>query len=143
MTLRTRLRPNPYVGPRAFQLARALRPRPRGDGAPRPADRRAHRAALLALGRRQDLADPGGAGSRAGARGLPRAAGDARQPGAAPGAGLAVPIANRYVLSLLLSLEEALPAEQQMPLAELAGDGAGRVPGSTAAGPRTPGRRRC
>ena len=31
------------------------------------------------------------------------------------------PMANRYILSLLLSLEEALPEEQQMPLAELAG----------------------
>ena len=31
------------------------------------------------------------------------------------------PMANRYILSLLLSLEEALPAEQQTPLAELAG----------------------
>jgi WD40 repeat protein/tetratricopeptide (TPR) repeat protein len=30
-------------------------------------------------------------------------------------------VANRYILSLLLSLEEALPEEQQMPLDELAG----------------------
>ena len=91
-----------------------------GGGAAGPAHRRAHRTPLLPLGRRQILPRSGRAHPRAGEGGLSGAAGDARQSGAVPGPD-SLPMANRYVLSLLLSLEEARPAEQQMPLAELAG----------------------
>ena len=94
----------------------------------RPAHRRAHRPALLALRRRQDLAGTGRADTGAGGRGLSRAAGDATRPAARrTGSG-----ANRYVLSLLLGLEEGAARCRATASGRACRPDPGRLPGAIA-----------
>ncbi len=109
-------RPNPYPGPRPFGCGEKLYGRGRET---------AELLDLLIAERIVLLCSPSGAGktslvqaalipelAREGYRILP-----VMRPGLASGA----TGQNRYVLSLLLSLEKDLPAAQQTPLAELAG----------------------
>ena len=112
-------RPNPYPGPRSFQQGERLYGREHET---------AELLDLLIAERIVLLYSPSGAGktslvqaalipelAREGFRVLP-----IMRPGlipAAPGANSA----NRYILSLLLSLEKDLPEAQQTPLVELAG----------------------
>jgi hypothetical protein len=114
-------RPNPYVGPRAFQYGETLYGRDREV---------VELLDLLIAERIVLLYSPSGAGKtsliqaglipelqKEGFRVLP-----VMRVSLEPSLALdSFPMANRYILSLLLSLEEALPEEQQMPLAELAG----------------------
>jgi Novel STAND NTPase 1 len=114
-------RPNPYVGPRAFQYGETLYGRDREV---------VELLDLLIAERIVLLYSPSGAGKssliqaalipeleKEGFRVLP-----VMRVSLEPSPALDTsPMANRYILSLLLSLEEALPEEQQMPLAELAG----------------------
>jgi Flp pilus assembly protein TadG len=111
-------RPNPYVGPRAFQRGEALFGR----------DHEVLRLLDLLLAERIVLLySPSGAGktSLVEAALTPKLEGrrfrvlPTMRVSLAPAETLP-PSANRYVLSLLLSLEENLPPEQQTPLAKLA-----------------------
>ena len=113
------LRPNPYVGPRAFQYGEPLFGR----------DREVMELLDLLIAERIVLLySPSGAGKtsliqaalipeleKEGFQVLP-----VMRVSLEPSLTWTPPMANRYVLSLLLSLEEALPEEQQMPLGELA-----------------------
>ena len=112
-------RPNPYPGPRSFQQGERLYGRERET---------AELLDLLIAERIVLLYSPSGAGktSLVQAALLPELTSEGfrvlpiMRPGlipAAPGANAA----NRYVLSLLLSLEKDLPKERQTRLAELAG----------------------
>jgi tetratricopeptide (TPR) repeat protein len=114
-------RPNPYVGPRAFQYGETLYGRDREV---------VELLDLLIAERIVLLYSPSGAGKtsliqaglipeleKEGFRVLPVMR-VSLEPAQALGS---FSTANRYILSLLLSLEEALPDEQQLPLAELAG----------------------
>jgi len=121
MTSTPPARPNPYPGPRAFQRDESLYGR----------DREVMELLDLLIAERIVLLySPSGAGKTSliqaaliprleeeGFRVLPIMRASLEPP---PGAGLPAK-ANRYMMSLLLSLEEALPPEQQTPLAELAG----------------------
>jgi len=121
MTSTPPARPNPYPGPRAFQRDESLYGR----------DREVMELLDLLIAERIVLLySPSGAGKTSliqaalvpkleeeGFRVLPIMRASLEPP---PGAGLPA-TANRYVVSLLLSLEEALPREQQIPLPELVG----------------------
>ena len=118
MSETVRRRRNPYVGPRAFQRGEALFGR----------DNEVLRLLDLLLAERIVLLySPSGAGktSLVEAALIPKLEGrrfrvlPAMRVSLAPADAPSLS-ANRYILSLLLSLEEDLPAEQQMPLAELA-----------------------
>jgi hypothetical protein len=114
---------NPYVGPRAFQRGETLYGR----------DREVMELVDLLIAERIILLhSPSGAGKtsliqaalvpeleREGFWVLPPMRVSMDPPSAADQPSESVP--NRYVLSLLLSLEEVLPEDQQMPLAELMG----------------------
>lgn len=114
-------RPNPYVGPRAFQYGETLYGR----------DREVMELLDLLIAERIVLLySPSGAGktSLIQAALIPeleqeefRVLPVMRVSLEPPLALDSFPMANRYILSLLLSLEEALPVEQQLSLAELAG----------------------
>ena len=120
MIATSQLRPNPYVGPRAFRYGETLYGR----------DREVIELLGLLIAERIVLFySPSGAGKTS----LVQAAlipalekEDFRvlpviRVSLEPSPGLErLPTTNRYVLSVLLSLEEALPAEQQMSLAQLA-----------------------
>ena len=123
MTTPFHTRPNPYVGPRAFQYGETLYGR----------DREVMELLDLLIAERIVLLySPSGAGktSLIQAALIPELEGEGFQVlpvmrvGLEPPSDLyenvLPPTANRYVLSLLLSLEEALPPEQQTPLIELA-----------------------
>jgi LysM repeat protein len=112
--------PNPYVGPRAFQRGEELYGR----------DREVMELLDLLIAERIVLLySPSGAGktSLVQAGLIPRLEAEAFQVLPVMRAGLEPPPdaalppdANRYVISVLSSLEEDLPPERQMPLAELA-----------------------
>jgi MoxR-like ATPase len=121
MTTTGTTRPNPYVGPRAFRRGEALYGR----------DREKKRLLNLLIAERIVLlCSPSGAGktSLVQAALIPELEGEGftvlpvirlnRTPPPADLQGIGV--SNRYILSLLLSLEERLPPELQMPLADLA-----------------------
>ena len=114
-------RPNPYIGPRAFRTGETLYGR----------DREVHELLDLLIAERiVALYSPSGAGktSLVQAALIPRLAEDdfhvlpPMRVNAEPPADLAAgqPRPNRFVLSLLLSLEEDVPDEQQMPIEQLA-----------------------
>ena len=114
-------RPNPYVGPRAFQDGETLYGR----------DREVKKLLNLLIAERIVLLySPSGAGKTS----LVQAAlipelrkEDFRvlpviRVGLEPAPDLDIPsMTNRYILSTFFSLEESLPTDQQTPLAELAG----------------------
>jgi WD40 repeat protein len=121
MSASTTARTNPYVGPRAFQPGETLYGRDR---------ELADLLGLLVAERIVLLHSPSGAGKTSLIQAALIPALVARdfavlpvvrvslEPPRPAGDGRAV---NRYTLSALLSLEEGLPAAQQLPLAELAG----------------------
>lgn len=121
MTATSQPRPNPYIGPRAFQNGETLYGR----------DREAMELLDLLIAERIVLLySPSGAGktSLIQAALMPRLEKEAFQVlpvmrvSLLPPPDIKLPPSvNRYVLSLLLCLEEALPAGQHIPLAELAG----------------------
>jgi len=112
--------PNPYVGPRAFRYGETLYGRDREVMG---------LLGLLIAERIVLLYSPSGAGKTSLIQAALTPALEKEdfqvlpvmRVSLEPSPGLErLPTTNRYVLSLLLSLEEALPAEQQMSLAELA-----------------------
>ena len=120
MTAPSQTRPNPYVGPRAFHYGEKLYGR----------DREVMELLDLLIAERIVLLySPSGAGktSLIQAALIPELEQEdfqvlpvMRVNLESPTVGQVGNSSNRYVLSLLLSLEEALPADQQTPLAELA-----------------------
>ena len=125
-------RPNPYVGPRAFQYGETLYGRDREV---------VELLDLLIAERIVLLYSPSGAGKssliqaglipeleKEGFRVLP-----VMRVSLEPSLALdSLPMANRYILSLLLSLEEALTRGTTDAIGRAGWDGAGRLPGSTA-----------
>ena len=94
------------------------RPPARDRRAARPADRRAHRAALVPFGRGQDLAGAGRAGARAGTRGLPRPARHAPRPAARRTRARRQPLRAQPAAG---AGARAAGGRSRLPLAELAG----------------------
>ena len=121
----TNPRPNPYVGPRAFRTGEKLYGR----------DKESRELLDLLIAERVVLLhSPSGAGKSsliqaglipqlqaAGFRVLPVMRVNQEPPSEIRQISSRIPYFNRYVFSALLSLEECLPQEEQLPLEELAG----------------------